>query len=178
MNTRQMPKSPRPNNEHLSTQVQKKREKKRNCRLDLARSSSSSRPERRCRCMHAKCEKRSHFPPPPFPFLPIPFLSQPNLPTHLVYLIFYRSSSSRSMASGFALCSSAGAMLPLRPDSDEAATKPAGARAWRSSAAIASSPSAAASEVVGALPRATACEAMKLTSVLGGVSLHDPEIRR
>ena len=80
------------------------------------------------------------------------------------------------MASGLAAFSSAGAMLPLRPD--EAATKPAGARAWRSSAAIASSPStapaAASSEevVVGALPRATACEAMKLTSVLGGVSLY------
>ena len=67
-------------------------------------------------------------------------------------------------------------MLPLSPVL--AATKPAGARAWRSSAAMASS---SAAESLGvswlpfaplAAPRATACEAMKLTSVLQGVSLY------
>ena len=84
------------------------------------------------------------------------------------------------MASGIAAVSSAGAMLPFRPV--EAATKPAGARAWRSRAAMASSPAAEASSSSGwareswapfapfaalAALRATACEAMKLTSVLG-----------
>lgn len=83
-------------------------------------------------------------------------------------------SSSRSIASGFA--SAAGAAGPagegrLPPSGPVlAATKPTGARAWRSMAAMASarpvSSSPACSSSGRCWLRAIACDAMKLTSVL------------
>ena len=105
-----------------------------------------------------------------------PFHPTPPYPSVVVN---HRSSSSRSIASGFAAVSSAGLILPASPVL--AATKPAGARACRSRAAIASSPASDASSSVWAplplpfcWPRATAWEAMKLTSVLWFVSFTSP----
>lgn len=91
--------------------------------------------------------------------------------------IFHRSSSSTSIASGFAATGWLLALGLFPPSGPElAATKPCGARAWRSSAAIASAFCADASSssssslsplrVGGCWLRAMAWEAMKLTSVL------------
>lgn len=86
MNTRQMPKSPRPNNEHLSTQVQKKREKKEIAgSISLGVHPAAAQNADANACMQV-FEKRSHPPPLPLPSNPISIPTQP--PKHTLYISF------------------------------------------------------------------------------------------